>query len=55
MTKQQEILTRINILTFQIAEAVVNGGLNMKWVKKSSDEIDVLIGELEKKPKRTNL
>ena len=48
MTKQQEILKRINILIFQIAEASVNGGLSMAWVTKLSDEIDVLIDDLEK-------
>ena len=49
MTKQQEILKRMNILIFQIAEATVNGGLNMNWVKTYSDEIDVLIEKLETK------
>ena len=46
MTRKQEILKRINILIFQIAEATVNGGLNMNWVKTYSDEINVLIEKL---------
>ena len=49
MNKQQQILKRINILIYQIAEASVNGGLNMDWVKKYSDEIDILIGDLTSK------
>ena len=48
MTKQQEILKRINMLIFQIAESSANGGLNRDWVPKISDEIDVLIDDLEK-------
>jgi len=49
MNKQQQILKRINILIFQIAEASVNGGLNMDWVKKYSDEIDILIENISSK------
>ena len=49
MTKQQEILKKINILIYQIAETMVRGGFNMEWVNKSSDEIDVLIEELKDK------
>ena len=49
MNLQQEILKRINILIYQIAETIARGGFHMEWVNKSSDEIDVLIEELKDK------
>ena len=46
MTKQQEILKRINICLCQLAEAVENGDRNLGFVQKNTDEIDTLINEL---------
>lgn len=46
MTKQQEILKRINICLYQIAEAIEDGDSNLQFIKKNTDEIDILINDL---------
>ncbi len=46
MTKQQEILKRINICIYQLAEAIENGDINLGFIKKNTDEIDILIDKL---------
>ena len=46
MTKQQEILKRINICIYQLAEAIKDGDKNLGFVQKNTDEIDILIDKL---------
>ena len=48
MDKQQEILKRINILLYQLIEAIEAGEIEIGYLKKSTDEIDVLIDNLRK-------
>ena len=48
MNKTQEILKRINILIQQIAESIEIGDLKMGYVSKSTNEIDILINDLNK-------
>jgi len=47
MKKQTEILKRINILLYQIADSIESGEVEMGWAKKSTDEIDKLIDDLD--------
>jgi hypothetical protein len=49
MTREEEVLKRLNILLYQITDSVVNGGLNMTWVQKCSDGIDGLIDKMRDK------
>lgn len=48
MTKQQEVLKRMNILIDQLAQSIESGEIEMGWVRKSTDEIDTLIDEIGK-------
>lgn len=46
MTKEQEILKRINICLYQLAESIENGDIEMSFIKKNTDDIDRLIDKL---------
>ena len=43
-----KILTKINIVLYALGEAVEEGFIELKWISKTTDEIESLINSLEK-------